>query len=494
MDSKIETITIDNQSKELNELIQELIISYANKTTLQSDEDWIKEELKNYLPEWGQEEVKQTTDELLNAIAVHEGNLKNLDFEMEKGASKEKWFHDKIQEATIGMEVSKVGQYLQNIDSIIANSNKLMLETVHNQNGTINMNSNLDGFIFEQHHANTYNMEAVLRGSKSRAEVLTPKPGTSFGKNSIDLIIRNDSGKIVKKYQAKFSADSDAANRAFDNGHYPFQGKLVAEDQALNVPNAKESIGISDINSRGLSKVKGKELQKLAQEGQSLDVDWNYYRLKDLTSHMTKNVATAGFQAATLSASFEIVYKKMSNQAIKPEDVVEIALRTGTDAGIKSATAVALKVASEKGLISVIPKGTPAGVIATIASIAIENVKVLRKVAEGELSIVQSFEKMERVTVSAVGGLITGGIGASKGAVIGATALSWLPVIGSASGAIIGSIIGGTIAYMAGSTLGEKLCEASKVVRNTAINRIKLGLKAVGEGYKKVGDFIKSLL
>ena len=48
-----------------------------------------------------------------------------------------------------------------------------------------------------------------------------------------------------------------------------------------------------------------------------------------------------------------------------------------TTTGIKTVTAGALKVAVEKGIITIIPKGTPAGVIANLACISIENVKIL---------------------------------------------------------------------------------------------------------------------
>jgi len=490
--SSVNENNINNENEQIVEILQTIIGSYSKKGSSISDEVWVEEELKKHVPHLSQEEIVNIRDELILAVDVQNENIKSLDTALEKGTSKEKWFHEKIQEATVGMEVSRVGQYLQEIDSVIATANQQMHQTITKLDGSINMNPNLDGFIFEQHHANTFNREAALRGSKLRAEVLNPKTGENYTKNSVDLVVKDEWGRIVKKYQAKFCADSDATNNAFDHGNYPFQGKLVSEGQTGSVPNSKETIGVGKITSKQLNKGKGKELQTLAQEGKSMDVDWNYYKLKDLTSHMTKNVAVAGFQAATVAVGYDLVYKKMSNQEIKTDEVVELALRTGADAGIKSATAVALKAASEKGLISVIPKGTPAGVIATIASISIENVKVLGKVADGELTLTQGFEKMERVTVSAVGGLITGGIGAGKGAVIGAIALSWIPVVGTAAGAFLGSIVSGTVAYMAGSTIGEKVCTVAQKVRNTAVSLIKSGARAVGKAYNSAKNFLKS--
>ena len=134
-------------------------------------------------------------------------------------------------------------------------------------------------------------------------------------------------------------------------------------------------------------------MQSIAQEGKSLEIDWNYYKLKDLTNHMTQNVAFASLQSATVAVGFDLVQKKMTGQKIDGGEVVELALRTGVDSGIKNATTVGLKIASEKGLISLIPKGTPAGIIANVACVAIENVKVLGKVASGELTIAKGLEK-----------------------------------------------------------------------------------------------------
>ena len=80
--------------------------------------------------------------------------------------------------------------------------------------GSINQNLNLDGFIFEQHHANTFNMDAVLKGSKYRAEAVQPNPGEVYKKNSVDIVIKDIvSGKQVKRYQAKLCRDSKATNR-----------------------------------------------------------------------------------------------------------------------------------------------------------------------------------------------------------------------------------------------------------------------------------------
>ncbi|MFE8698305.1 hypothetical protein ACFYKT_18440 [Cytobacillus sp. FJAT-53684] len=478
-------------------IIQEVVGSYSKKNSGMTDEEWAKNELAKYLPDMAEKEIITVSEEIIESIHSFNQNLHSLELAISNGTSKEKWFQNKVQESSVGMKINKVGQYLQEIDYVIANSNDLMQKTITNADGSINQNLNLDGFIFEQHHANTFNMDAVLKGSKYRAEAVQPNPGEVYKKNSVDIVIKDIvSGKQVKRYQAKLCRDSKATNDAFKKGRYNGQGKIVAKGQAENVKRSSDYISIkekfNEIKSQSMSKSEGKQMQSIAQEGKSLEIDWNYYKLKDLTNHMTQNVAFASLQSATVAVGFDLVQRKLSGQKIDGGEVVEIALRTGMDSGIKNATTVGLKIASEKGLISLIPKGTPAGIIANVACVAIENVKVLGKVASGELTILKGLEKMERVTMATVSGLACSGLGMAEGAVMGAFALSWIPVIGPAVGGLIGGLVGGTVAYMAGSTIGETVCRGVQKVRNTAVNMVKSTAKAVKSFASSTVNTVKS--
>ena len=77
----------------------------------------------------------------------------------------------------------------------------------------------------------------------------------------------------------------------------------------------------------------------------------------------------AGLQAAVITVGFDLVTKKVKGEPIDENETVELALKAGTDSGIKAAAAGALKVASEKGVIAIIPPGTPANVIAHMACV-----------------------------------------------------------------------------------------------------------------------------
>ena len=135
---------------------------------------------------------------------------------------------------------------------------------------------------------------------------------------------------------------------------------------------------------------------------------------------------------------------------------------SGADFGVKTATAGALKAASEKGILKVIPKGTKGGTFANIAFVAIENVKVLGKVATGELTAKEGLDAMEQTTASCVAGIAT----STKGAAIGATIGSVLGPVGTA----VGGFIGGTIGYMAGSKVAQAML---RVCRKSVIKLLK---------------------
>jgi hypothetical protein len=478
---------------ELIKIIQDSIESYTKKEKDISEEDWIKNELGHYNIEIDDAEVELFCNEISDIIEINNQNIHSINSAMGNGVSKEIWLQQKIQDSSIGISINDLGNYLQGIDNSLSNSNELMKELIINNNGSISQNMNLDGFIFEQHHANSFNLDVALKGGKYKAEALKPKPGETFNKNSVDLIIKNSKGNVVRRYQAKFSGESKSANTAFKRGNYKFQRKLVAKGQIGDVPNSTESIGFKKYKSVPLSKSEGKDLQKLAQSGQKIEVDWNYYKLKDLTAHMTKNVAMAGIQSAAITVGYDLVYKTIAKKEIEINEVVGLALKTGADSWVKTSVTVALKIASEKGLLKVIPPGTPPAILANIATVSVENVKVLNKVAKGELSVTQGLQQIERVTVATVAGLLSAELGALKGGAIGAIALSWIPVVGTPVGAVLGGIIGGTVGYMAGSTIGGKICETVQKVRKAVTTTLRAGARVVGKSVSKAKDFVKSL-
>ncbi len=122
----------------------------------------------------------------------------------------------------------------------------------------------------------------------------------------------------------------------------------------------------------------------------------------------------------------------------------------------------------------------------------IENLKIIAKIASGELSVTQGLDQMGRTTTSMVGGLW----GMAKGAVAGAKLTAWIPVIGTPL-AVVTGFIGGMVGYFGGSKLGDvvysaakKVAGAAKTVAKAAWNGIKAVGHAIGSTVKAVGSAI----
>ena len=150
--------------------------------------------------------------------------------------------------------------------------------------GSVNQNPSLDGFIAEQYHAQTFNLNAEAVGSPYRAKVLEPN-GTVYTKNSVDVVILDGNGKIVRRYQSKYCKDAKATQAAFEKGNYRGQRKLAPEGQAENL-SAKADVVIKapdGTTSNALSKEQAKRLQDEAQSRKWNELNWNEYKVKDLT-------------------------------------------------------------------------------------------------------------------------------------------------------------------------------------------------------------------
>ena len=490
----------EKEAKELKKILSKFIIAYSKKDEKISDREWLKEQFKEEIPGITEEKAEEFANETVNAVDEYNHNLQLINESAKTGISKEKWMADRITKASSGVAVTQYGEYLKSIDNALTNANAQMLRTVTTKAGEVSQCYNLDGFIAEQHHVNTFNANAALHKSKYFAEVKVPEAGETYGKNSVDVVIRdlsNPKAIAVHQYQVKYGSDAKATIQMLrEHGEvtkYSNQQIVVPADQVAEVQKAfpgktiVSTIGGTDkvdIKSNELTKAQAKEMQlKVQDDGQRLSADWNVFQTKDMALQIGKNASMAGLQAAALTTGFSLVNQIIKEEKIDTEQTVELALKTGADAGIKAATAGALKVAAEKGVISIIPKGTPAGIIANIVCVGIENVKILAKVATGELTMSQAMEQMGRTTTSMVYGIGWGAAGAG----IGATTLAWIPVVGP----LVGGLVGGMVGYMAGSKFGEAVFGGLRTVGKGIKNAVKSGWNALKSGVGKIRNKLR---
>lgn len=475
----------ENDTNALLSLFLKFGKAYDEKAENISDKDWLKSVLMAELPEKSDEDIEKDVEEIINGIKEQDKEYESINEFCDNGGSKEQWVSKKISEACTGMEVAKFGEYLSNIDEMLAQNNREMVMSILNKNGRISQNPNLHGFIAEQYHANVFNRNAVLQGSPLRAEVLRPD-GQAYAKNSVDLLIKDMSkkGKVVERIQAKFGKDADATVRLLSKGDYRSQRALVPEGQrdlvAEKMPSKTvvDKIGgdnkISNVSSEPLSKKDALKMQQKAQEKGYLPKkdSWNSYNTKQLAYNIGKQAVYAGAGAAVLTAGIDTAFRFIQGKKIEPVETMKLAVCAGVDTGAKVSTAAAIKIGIEKGALRMLPKGMSNTAIAIAACVIIENTKILWKVANGEITATQGVDFMGRVTCSSVGGFC----GSLEGTSIALVIAEWLSIANPVGMGVI--IIGGMIVGgMAGSVVGEKIYEGTKKVAKAAKTLVK---KVVG--------------
>ena len=482
-----EKVLSEEEAKGVSKIQREFLESYAASKDKMPVEEWLRQELQKQLPEKTSEEIEEMSTEIITSLKVTEDMKVSQQKAIAAGRSKDSWFASTILQSTSQMSAQESARYLQILDDAVKNANAAMHETITTKGSgyiTPSMNPNLDGFIAEQYHVNSFNMNAAVKGSGLRAEVQPLKPGDTYTKNGFDVIIKDASGKRIHQYQMKYGATAEDTIRMIDSGNYNNQTLVVPEEQVAAVQEAfpnktvTSTIGDGDVSSKPLTKEQAKELQEKAQTGNFMDADWNDYVAKDIAIGIGKQAGYACLQGAAVGAGMAIATKVWNGESIDGEEVIETAIVSSADFGVKTATAGALKATSEKGVLKVIPRGTKGSTFANIAFVAIENVKVLGKVATGELTAKEGLDAMEQTTVSCVAGIAA----STKGAAIGATIGSVLGPVGTA----VGGFIGGTLGYMAGSKVAQTIVKGAQKVRDKAVEVVKSVGSAIVSGTKSI--------
>jgi hypothetical protein len=221
-------------------------------------------------------------------------------------------------------------------------------------------------------------------------------------------------------------------------------------------------------------------------------MDYNMYDIKDLAGAIGKNAGVMALQAAAVGAGMDVARAVFNGEEVKPEEIVETALKGGADTGVKVVAAGALEVAVRNGIIKVIPKNTPAGVIANIACVGIEDVKIIAKIVRGEISLVKGIDEIGRVGVSMGGALaaMAGGKELAAGAAGAAMLAIGAPAAVGAGAVVAAGLVGGAVGYFAGAKVGDAIYNAGKKVVSVAKNMAKTAVKTLTETRKAVVNTI----
>ncbi|MFI3123653.1 MAG: hypothetical protein QX194_06965 [Methylococcales bacterium] len=480
----IETLfETEANAQKTGNIISTFVDSYSrHKNSLPLDV-WLNQEFANYPTLWQNDEERfETTATIIKTVQEANDSKADLFAHLDKGKSRESWLAKKIEQNANQAGVVNVGNYAQRIDNALDTANQNNWNVITRNDGAISQARNLDGFIAEHHHANTFNVDAASKGSSYRAKVLEPAAGETYGKNSMDIGIYDSDGKLVRRYQAKYGADADKTTELFERGDYRGQRKLVPEGHAD--ANSTEIIEIDGVSSKPLSKEAAKELQEKAQrEAEAKQYDWNDASRIDIAKNIGKQAVvaaamTAGFQGARILGrrvwnSLTGKENQSANEDLK--EFFDSSISSATNVGVQVAVSGGLVVAAKSGWIGVL-KNTPAGQIANIAYVATENAKCLYKFAKGEMSATETLDAMGSTNASAIGGLYGAMQGAAYGLAFGGV------------GAFVGAVVGG----LAGSSVGEAIYQGSKAIVKTAVSVVKSAYSSVKSVAKSAWNTVKS--
>ncbi|NMA43143.1 MAG: hypothetical protein GX946_07160 [Oligosphaeraceae bacterium] len=481
-----------NEQKSRN-VVVEFIRAYKHKPNDQSSVDWLNSQFAKYPELWTSEiERKKDAETIVATIEKFDNDKAEFEAHIASGKSHESYLIGKIEAAATAQGVTNVASYAANIDKAISDANKDMIERCycHNPDGSIdftriNQNPNLDGNIAETHHAGTFNIDAAAKESDLHAKTLT-----SNNKNSVDLQIYDNSGKVVRRYQSKYGKDAEATGDYFKNGDYRGQRKLAPEGQAEELPGSTDHMEANGVRSKSLSKEEAKRMQeRMQKEGRLQQYEWNDANKVAITKAIGKKAAIAGVLAVGFQGA-RILGRRVwnwvtgkENQGVEEDlkEFVTSSIQSAGGSGLAVATTGGITVAVKSGWLGHALKATPVGHIANAVCIGIENIKILYRLGTGQITGKEALDQAGNATCSLVGGLV----GAGKGAAIGGAIGTICGPVGSVIGSVAGSIVGA----IAGSTVGQAIYSGAKAIC-TGVTKVA---SAAWSGIKSAGRAIAGL-
>lgn len=547
-----------SRKRKTEEIIKKFLKSYAENEKSQDKKNlktWLISELQNELPNKKVEDIEKIATELITGIEIYYKKKKEVEKYQSVGITNGDYIGNEILEKVVDeiekaeiidtkeviedmkeasnilsqynetiiyetaaikepqlvanvLSANSVNNYVDSVNTAIDNANKTMMESVTTKVGVINQNPNLDGFIFEEYHAGTFNIDAAVKQKSYHAEALKPELGETYGKNSIDLIIE-DTGKYVKKYSAKAYKNANESAKAFYDkvtGYkYKFQSKLVPTDQTGDITNSVDKIKFNNVESKGITKAEIKDIQKNLQSGNKTGDILNFK--KDVNSisiskQIGKQAMLNGTMGVGIGMAANIGVNLITGKEVEAEEVIEVGIKTGASMGMATAIAGGIRVAVEKKVIPIVfSRMLTNNSIGAIAAASMDIIGTAFKLGSGEISLGQAVKDVGSSISAGYGAIISSGIGFSGGMALATTiGLGTIGTVGTiltgglalAAGAVCG-VVGSNIALKIANGLGkitEKVVDKAVDIVKSGVNKVK---NTVSSAWSGVKSFIRKL-
>ena len=548
-----------SRKRKTEEIIKKFLKSYAENEKSQDKKDlktWLILELQNELPNKKVEDIEKIATELIAGIEIYYQKKKEVEKYQSVGITNGDYIGnqileklaDEIEEAEIVdtkeviedmkeasnilsqyneamiyetasikepqlvanvLSTKYVNNYVDTVNNAIDIANKTLMESVTTKAGNINQNPNLDGFIFEEYHAGTFNIDATVKQKPYHAKVLKPKLGETYRKNSIDIVIE-DSGKYVKKYSAKaYKITNGTAKSFYDKNSYKykFQSKLVPTDQVGDIVNSVDKIKYNDVESKGITKSEIKDIQNNLQNGNKKADILNFKKdvnTISISKQIGKQAMLNGTMGLVTGMAANIGVNLIQGKEVKVEEVIEVGIKTGASMGMATAVAGGIRVAVEKKVIpAVFSRMLTNNTIGAIAASSMDIIGTACKLGSGEITLGKAVKDVGNSLGAGYGAIISSGIGFSGGMALATT-------IGLGTIGTVGTILGVGISVVAGAicaTVGSKVAGAitsgigavAETIIDGAVGIVKAGKEVVKSlasgvwnGVKAVGSAIAS--
>lgn len=544
-----------SRKRKTEQIIQKFLRSYAENEKSQDKKDlktWLVSELQNELPNKKAEDIEKIVTELISGIEIYYTKKKEVEKYQSLGITNGDYVGneilekvaDEIEEAEIVdtkeiiedmkevsnvlsqyneamiyetaaikepqlvaniLSTNSVNNYVDTVNTAIDNANKTIIESVTTKAGRINQNPNLDGFIFEEHHAGTFNIDAAVKKKSYHAEALKPELGETYGKNSVDLIIE-DSGKVIKEYQAKAYKNANKTAKAFNdkNGYkYVGQLKLVPTDQTRKIVNSLDKIKYNNVESKGITKTEIKEIQN---DLQSRNIKRNiFYFKKDVnTISIIKQIGKQAMVNGTIGLGIGITtnigINLINGKEVEAEQVIETGIKTGVSIGMATAIAGGIRVAVEKKVIpTVFSRILTNNTIGAIAAASMDIIGTAFKLGSGEISLDRAMKDIGILISSVYSTIISSNI-AYEGTklIMGMVGMGTMGGVGTLIITVVSVVlrvvfrtVGSKFCNMITNGLErireKTICESLEVVKN-GVASIKNMAFGIIDKYKKIGE------
>ena len=541
-----------SRKRKTEQIIQKFLRSYAENEKSQDKKDlktWLVFELQNELPNKKVEDIEKIATELISGIEIYYTKKKEVEKYQSLGITNGDYVGneilekvaDEIEEAEIVdtkeiiedmkevsnvlsqyneamiyetaaikepqlvanvLSANSVNNYVDTINTAIDNANKATIESITTKAGTINQNPNLDGFIFEEYHAGTFNVDAAVKQKSYHAEALKPELGETYGKNSIDIVIEN-SGKYVKKYSAKAYKNANETAKSFYDkitGYkYKFQSKLVPTDQTREIVNSVDKIKFDNVESKGITKAEIKDIQNDLQSGNKKTDIFSFKKdvnTISISKQMGKEAIVNGIMGLGIGMVANIGANIITGKGVEAEEVIEAGIKTGASMGMATAVAGGIRVAVEKKVIpTVFSRILTNNTIGAVAVASMDIVGTAFKLGSGEITLGKAVKDVGNSISASYGAIISSGIGFSGGMALATTiGLGTIGTVGTiltgglalVTGAVCG-VVGSNIALKIVNGLGkitEKVVDKAVDIVKSGVNKVKNKVNSAWSGVK----------